>query len=32
VSVPKGKLKAFKKRIAELNVLLEQSQYDLIGS
>ena len=32
VSVPKGKLKAFKKRIAELNALLEQSQYDLIGS
>ena len=32
ISVPKGKLKAFKKRIAELNLLLEQSQFDLIGS
>ena len=32
VSVPKGKFKAFKKRITELNTLLEQSQFDLIGS
>jgi murein DD-endopeptidase len=32
VSVPKGKLKAFKKRVAELNLLLEKSRFDLIGT
>ena len=31
-SVPKSRMKAFKKRIAELNVLLDQSEFDLIGS
>ncbi|RLB76352.1 MAG: peptidase M23 [Deltaproteobacteria bacterium] len=32
VSVPKGKLKTFKQRVAELELLLEKSQFDLIGS
>jgi len=32
ISIPKGKYKAFKQRVAELQSLMEQSQFDLIGS
>ncbi len=32
VSIPKGKYKAFKQRVTELNSLLEPPQFDLVGS
>ncbi|MCD6581668.1 MAG: peptidoglycan DD-metalloendopeptidase family protein [Desulfuromusa sp.] len=32
VSVPKGKFRAFKQRVAELELLLKKTQFDLIGS